>query len=335
VNRETADLVLLPSPKPLSAEEWAVRLREKPVTPEDRASFEAWISDPAHREEMAQCRGLEVMASALKANPGAAYDLFARAQTLRGDAPRRRFPGLAMALAASTVAAIVALTLLMPSHVELNGEDVTTRRGEQRALTLEDGSTVQINTDSAVAFGFTATERRVELKRGEAFFDVKRDPARPFVVKVGKSEVQVVGTQFSVRHAADRVEVVVKEGRVSVVPDTGPLAMIMPKVELTPGNRLRLDPTNRLKVASVDVNEAIAWRNGSIAFDNITLDEVVAEVNRYTDKPLRIDDARLKSHLISGRVRVGDVETLLSILKEQFGIESASREGQIVLTARP
>jgi transmembrane sensor len=228
---------------------------------------------------------------------------------------------------------VIGTLRLAPPAEPVPQREVVTVRGEQRSLALEDGSVMQVNTDSAVSYAFSATERRVELQRGEAFFDVKRDPSRPFIVKAGASEVQVVGTQFSVRRAADRTDVVVTEGRVNVVPNAGFLASLMPKVELTPGHRLRLARDNQLKVSAVDAAQATAWRTGSIAFDNTSLEEVVAEVNRYASTQVVVEDPRLKARVLSGRVRIGDLETFLSLLKVQFGIEAVERNGTIALTA--
>jgi len=338
VTHEIADLVPLPNRKPLSAEEWAVRLREEPLSDDDRAAFESWIADPAHQAQLAQCRGLGVMASALRARPSAAADLFERVRVMKATRPgarsMRQWRSPALALAAGIAALGITFVLLMPTHHGITGPEVATRHGEQRSLPLEDGTLVLLNTDSVAAYRFTESERLVELKRGEAFFDVRPDHARPFIVRAGKAEVRVVGTQFSVRSTNDRVEVVVREGRVNVTPDTGPLSALMPKVELTRDNRLRLDPSNQLKVTSIDATRAMAWRTGSIAFDDMPLDEVVAEVNRYSEVPLVIEDARLKSHLLSGRVRAGDVDTFLTILKAQFGIEATERSGSIYLTSR-
>jgi transmembrane sensor len=320
---------------PLTAEEWAVRLRQKALGDEERAAFDAWVADPDHRADLEKCLGMSVMVSALRANPQIAPDLIARARRLRGKGGslRHRVLWPAAALAAGAAIVVIGTLRLAPPAEPVPQREVVTVRGEQRSLALEDGSVMQVNTDSAVSYAFSATERRVELQRGEAFFDVKRDPSRPFIVKAGASEVQVVGTQFSVRRAADRTDVVVTEGRVNVVPNAGFLASLMPKVELTPGHRLRLARDNQLKVSAVDAAQATAWRTGSIAFDNTSLEEVVAEVNRYASTQVVVEDPRLKARVLSGRVRIGDLETFLSLLKVQFGIEAVERNGTIALTA--
>lgn len=131
--------------------------------------------------------------------------------------------------------------------------------------------------------------------------------------------------------ARTRVEVIVKEGKVNVVPDAGPLAL-----GLTRRNRPRLGSAQQpLKVPAVDASRATAWRVGSIEFDSMTLEEVVTEVNRYTDVPLVIEGPALKSQLISGRVRVGDIETFRFIRRERFDIDSVPRGAVIALSSRP
>ncbi len=85
---------------------------------------------------------------------------------------------------------------------------------------LDDGSVVELKDDAEIAVAFTAGVRRVVLRRGEAHFEVAKDPARPFVVTAGGIEVRAVGTAFAVDYGARAVEVFVTEGRVAVAEDT-------------------------------------------------------------------------------------------------------------------
>ena len=240
-----------------------------------------------------------------------------------------------VALAAAATVAVVAILIALP-RADVAGpalQTASTRHGEQRPIALADGSTIQLNTDTAITWRMAGNERRVILERGEAFSDVAKDATRPFVVEVGKSEVRVVGTQFSVRRQTEQVEVVVKEGRVNIVPDTGPLGVIAAKVELTRGNQAQMESgSHQVAVASVDADRLTAWRTGSLEFDGMTLDDVVTEVNRYTDTRLVIGHDSLKSQRISGRVRVGDIDTIRFILRERFDIDSVERDGIIRLS---
>ena len=344
---------MIHSSVPSTAEEWVARLRASDVTPEERAAFEAWLkADADHRTDYARCRELEAMPALLRDQPDLMCGLAARLEALRSSPPsltaspplpwerageRVRLTRPLRAAAAIALAAFGLLFALRapPPLDPATLSAASTRHGEQRPIALADGSTIQLNTDTAITWRMAGNERRVILERGEAFFDVAKDATRPFVVEVGKSEVRVVGTQFSVRRQTEQVEVVVKEGRVNIVPDTGPLGVIAAKVELTRGNQAQMESgSHQVAVASVDADRLTAWRTGSLEFDGMTLDEVVTEVNRYTDTRLVIGDDTLKSQRISGRVRVGDIETIRFILRERFDIESVERDGVIRLSRR-
>ncbi len=227
--------------------------------------------------------------------------------------------------------------MIIAPRISSDAVEVATRRGEQRTLELADGSTIQLNTHSSLAYHLSATQRHVELRDGEAFFNVAKDPARPFIVTAGKAEVRVLGTQFSVRRVSGELEVLVKEGTVDVIPEPRLLGPNAPRrVELTPGSRLRMEAAGEeIRVAAVDVGRALAWRSGVASFDAAPLDEVVAEVNRYAEAPLAIEDDALRAVRVSGRFRVGDVESVRFMLRESFGIESVPHGSVIGLRSAP
>ncbi len=113
---------------------------------------------------------------------------------------------------------MVQLLLCIGAYLALapHGNRYTTPVGGVASVPIADGSQVTLNTDSQIRIALTNTERDVELRRGEAFFEVHKDPTRPFVVQIGDKRVIAVGTKFSVRRDGDDVEVVVTEGKVQV-----------------------------------------------------------------------------------------------------------------------
>jgi len=122
-----------------------------------------------------------------------------------------------MPLIAIAAAFLITLTLgalwLVTAHP---GASYSTAVGSIKALPMKDGSTITLNTDSDIRVAMSDTERRVDLDKGEAFFEVAKDLNRPFVVRVGAERVIAVGTKFSVRREAEDVRVIVTEGRVRV-----------------------------------------------------------------------------------------------------------------------
>lgn len=331
--RDAGSILDHPRREPRNAAEWIGRLNAADCTPEERVSFDRWLlSSAENRAAYERFEKVRTMPARLAIHS----DMFAQLVASADAVPDRRKAssprGWAMALAAGVAcisAGIGWLFMSQPADVAR----ITTAPREQRSVALADGSSVTLNGRTALTAAFTATERRVEMNGGEAFFQVSRDATRPFVVRVGNSEVRVVGTQFNVRQSNDELEVVVREGRVSVVPDStvAPAASV-PRVELTPGSRLRMNSIdNRVVVAQVDAERLTSWRTGMIRFDTVALADVIEDVNRYADKPLVIVNDSLRGVPISGRFRVGDTESVRYLLRERFGVESSEERERIVL----
>ena len=323
---------------PTTAAGWAARLGAPDVSREDRAAFETWLAeDPSHRAEFDHVKVVEALPMAFASNPAAVAHLLAEVEPKPRVAKSRTLWPWSIAAGA----ALVALTALIAQrYIDSNLQRVATRHGEQRSLTLPDGSLVQLNTDTQISYRVDGGGRYVELKSGEAFFDVAKDESRKFVVRTPTAEIQVVGTQFSVRTRPNNVEVIVKEGKVNVVRAESllSLARLVPTavgstVALVPGERLRLAERTPPQVAAVDATRATAWRSGVLDIDAMTLEDVVAEVNRYVAMPFVIEDEAIRGLQLSGRFRLNDAENIRFMLRERLSVESVPREGLIALRA--
>ena len=316
--------------RPSSAARWVARQQSRPLTAQEAHAFKEWLlQDPANREEYARLEGLGHLASQMRARADLVRELPAyaalkdRAAEDRVNAARRfALPALA-AVAALGFALMFALRAPEPS-----AQGYRTSHGEQKEIGLPDGSIVHLNTDSALQVAFSGIERGVVLSRGEAYFEVVKEPGgRPFVVYSRGTQVRVVGTKFNVRARESGTDVIVSEGKVEVLPDPSRVSPSVPaKVELVPGNALRFDPVEqRVLIAAVDPERATAWRGGTIDFENVTLEEMVSEVNRYTATPFAIVDDRIRHVRLSGTFRVGDADSVRFALRDGFGIEAISR----------
>lgn len=317
---------------PASAEAWAVRMQDGSLNRQEQLAFDAWLkASPANAEDYARCNKLGHLASRLQAHPDLVRSMPAY-RALDRQQPGRRRPLMLTVLGAAACAAlvIVALPLLPAFH----GEDfIVTAHGEQRQIPLQDGSRLHINTDSKLRVAFSDHERRVLLEKGEAFFEVTRDTRRPFVITVGGSEVRVVGTKFSVHRAHQRIDVVVTEGQVKVRPDAHGKGW-QPDMSLLPGQKLRLDEAeHRVTLSVVDAERLTAWHSGMIRFDATPLEEVIADINRYTPREFVIDDPKLRAIRLSGNFRIGDMESVRFALRDGFAIEAKERDGRIFLRA--
>jgi transmembrane sensor len=232
---------------------------------------------------------------------------------------RWRPPSWLMAgLAAGAVAAAAALVLLpimqpAPPVVTV----VETTSGESREVPLADGSIVSAGAQSVLWATLSDGAREVTLERGEAFFRVAKDPARPFTVKAGATSVAAVGTAFNVRRAGERVVIGVSEGIVKVDAHIAGEA-VMRTARLNAGQELSIDAADGgARVRNVDANGIAAWRQGLLLYRDEPLRSVIADLARYSARDIVIADPQIADVRITGTVFANDVDSWLQ------GLESA------------
>lgn len=320
---------------------WVALQDRRDLTEQERVAFEAWKSQSPQNEAMlAEVRAVwgdldrlsELDDFTMPPEPGvAASDQGAR------PSPR---PWLGRRAMVATIAACVALvfvatasyTLMRPASSIATGT-FRTALGEQETVTLADGSTVMLNTQSVVAVDYSKDARLLRLVRGEAHFDVTPDAARPFSVYAGDGVVRAVGTAFTVHLREDKVEVTVAEGRVALLAQIaaprsagGGKETVVgePLAEIGAGDSATFADAAVAQVASLTVpelNRKLSWRRGRLSFAGEPLSDVIREVSRYTDFQIELSDPAIEAIPIGGAFRVGEVEELLLALEEVFGVK--------------
>ena len=204
---------------------------------------------------------------------------------------------------------------------------------------LPDGSVVELRDNATISFEFTPELRRVRLDRGEAHFDVAKNPARPFVVVAGHIDVRAIGTAFTVQHGVESVEVLVTEGRVAVAPtaSTGTGAFVGAGQRVVVGQAVDGVPPPVTEVPESEMRERLGWRVPLLTFDGAPLGEVVALFNRHATgmAPVRLvlGEEALGRLPLSGALRADNVGVLLAILDVSYGL-AAERGADGVLTLR-
>lgn len=188
--------------------------------------------------------------------------------------------------------------------------DHMTAVGERLPLTLEDGSEVTLNSDSAVAFDVDNDSRRVHLLRGEAWFEVAAEPDRPFTVETPLGSVRVTGTSFNLRLQEDRVTVSLLEGRLAL----RPASATSTELEIAPGQQASLLPAGVSEVTPFDETALTAWLRGQLVFYNTSLGDVVAELNRYRDGHIIVMNSDLERLKVSGVFRTDDPNAALTVI---------------------
>lgn len=202
--------------------------------------------------------------------------------------------------------------------------------GEQRRVTLVDGSQLDLAPDSHVSIRFLA-RRDVQLERGQAFFAVAHSVLRPFVVQVNGLTVTAVGTAFDVRMGPNTTVVTVSEGRVNVAPganQVGSGPSIKPDtVRAGVGQQVTYSkPAHRLSVATVDPKIAGSWRDGILQFVGEPLEEVVGEINRYSEQKIVLADA-IRQIRFTGTVSTANVGDWLKALEQIYAVEVIDQGG--------
>jgi transmembrane sensor len=272
-----------------AAADWIVRLGRPTTGETDWLAFDAWLeASEAHRaaydEAMALWSELDAAGPALAAATPA--------ERPHTQASRR------WAIAGGLAAAALVVAVLPWGDLTAKTVTYQTARAERRVVTLADGTRIDMNAGSRLTVRLGSKVRRVTMDDAEAVFDVAKDAHRPFLITAGDRTVRVVGTQFNVRRRDGVQSVTVRRGVVEVAPAAGAPGQAY---RLTVGQRLdhvEGADTSMLRAAAPD--EAMSWRDGRLIYRAEPLANVVADLNRYAAKPLRIADARTAHMTFSG-----------------------------------
>jgi len=246
--------------------------------PQDQCAFEVWLkADPRHVGAYAKAEA--VLAQLDRAGAAGADALRLPPPFPRQESLKRRTMLVGSAAAGLAVAAGGATWLTGL----LQQESYSTRIGEIKEVVLADGSMVTLNTDSRIDVHYTKYRRKIHLIQGEALFDVAKNQKRPFIVTAGDTQVRAVGTSFTVRLLPQQpVQVLVREGVVEIkrpqVPQASPVRLAANTVAIAPPDA----PISTEPVARLQVSRDLAWREGRLAFDNVSLADAARQFARYS-----------------------------------------------------
>jgi transmembrane sensor len=304
------------------AEHWFVRLLEPGCPADQREAFERWrAADPQHAAAYREIELLWKQSEDAVKNPAV---MAAAKRALQPEpqmrAPRRWFmPAFAAGFAALLLA--VALPRWLSAPADPVGSTYMTNAGQQQTVTLTDGSSILLDTDSEVVVRYSDRTRRVDLLRGQAQFSVHGNHAWPFVVHAGSGTVTAVGTQFQVR-LDDRVtDVALLQGKLAIAAEAQDGGT--QDAALVGGQGLSYDADGQITpVHAVDMEQAHGWTRGQLFVHNWRLADLVAEMNRYSSSKLQLTDPSLKNIRISGVFRTSDQQTLLLLLQQGWSIHA-------------
>lgn len=312
LDEPAAEAMLTPSddPREQAALAWLARLHSGCWSADDATAHAEWLAaDPDHRAAWQRAESLWRELAGLRAFAGAEM------HPLRARPPAsvpRRAAGLVLA---GVVALAFGIFLLLPGSfgpVQIH----QTARGEQRTVTLADGSRIELNTASRVEIDYGLGCRCVRLPDGEAVFHVAHGDPRPFSVTVSHGTIRDIGTVFWVREQARRLDIAVLEGEIEIAPRDGGASRF-----LVAGERLAWDRGGEPLPASVrPLDDLLAWREGMLVFRDAPLTDVLAEFARYHAVSIELD-ARLARYRFSGRLPSADLDGLLALIRSAYAVE--------------
>ena len=324
------------------AAQWVIR-RSGGGLPEVEAEFQAWYArDPRHRGAFLRAEAAWTLldrAQVLSHGPvsGAHADLLqlgldhtARTRGGRGKTTASRFPSRRAVIGAAIAASVGAA--IATSYGLHNRLSLLTARGELRKVPLKDHSLATINTDSQIEVDISPKLRHIGLVKGEAWFEVAKDPDAPFVVSAGDIRVRAVGTAFSVRRHETGADVLVTEGTV----ETWNVRDKAQRVRLIAGNTAFV--SNQPIPAAVafqpdEIARRLAWRDRRIVLDHESLAEAVAEFNRYNEVKIVVADPALARQTLVGGFAVDQPEAFARAVHVTLNAPVEIGPDQIVIGA--
>ena len=315
------------------AAHWWVVLNDEDVSASEQREFGDWITQGPDRIAAYLRTAMLVKAAkspSVRWSATSAEELIreAKASHEQGLLPLREFQRpvthsadrklswgrLVMVAATSLLVAVGAAWLVLTSPQEYH-----THFGERRSILLEDGSRVALNSESSLKVELHKDHRLVSLDKGEALFQVTRDPTRPFDVTVGGVVVRVVGTEFNIDKAAERTTITVIAGRVAVTPQADSTST--PTVFLDASDRLVVNHSILGTPAhSVNTRVTLAWTENKLVFEHTSVSRAAEEFNRYNRPRIQINGVKLQDREISGVFKSDDPASFLAFLANVPGV---------------
>ncbi len=334
-DHEPLDLTEIVHSPEQQARDWWQLLESDQATAADRQRFERWQTlDTAHQQAFTELQTLHTQVAAMA-------DLQALETPNSSENPETNFwsnlgqqlsawfnPTYAVDVASVAAIAVIGLPYLteqqQPASVVYQ-----TAQAEDKEIFLPDGSVINLSAFSRIEIQLTEQQRHIYLTSGEAFFDVSKDPKRPFVVDTEDSRITVLGTHFNVNASSGFSQVSVEEGRVEVANQQLDQRQI-----LGAGQRIQmLDSGDLSPIASIEPSAAGAWRKGLRIYFETSLHDVLLDLNRYSEQPITLGEQGLNDLTVTAIFPASDVDLMLQALDNTLPLRLEKQSEAIVLYA--
>ncbi|MEM7191049.1 MAG: FecR domain-containing protein [Pseudomonadota bacterium] len=307
----------------IAAHDWHIRNLDNGLTQREQDKLDRWLdADPRHRSAFQRAGQLwhetgsltfaDVPAAALQPLPGERFRSW-----LRAGWGRWTYRLVSTSLVAGAAAAIM-MQILPFGFFDPGADHFETGIAETRDVVLADGSTVTLGARTQISVDMTGETRKIALHRGEAYFAVQSDAERPFAVQVDDALVTVVGTEFNVSQREDGFVVAVAEGIVDVSPvDAGN----PDRLTVEAGTRADISHTGSANgTATINADDLAAWRQDRLVYLGATLEDVIADANRYDAAWIVMRDESAAQHRITASFDATDIDAMLATLEQVLPI---------------
>lgn len=315
------------------AADWVARRDRGPLSEDEQSALDQWLSGDARRRgALLRAEAFSLMGESARAlGPDFDPRRFAPARPSAASKPTRR-----RVLAwAGTGGAVIAASVGLGFSLQASAT-ISTGKGEMRLVSLADGSSVMLNTETSMRVDYNDQVRRVTILGGEAFFTILPDSRRLFQVEVASAVVNAVAASLSVRHLASKVaDVLVDRGVVTIEDRAGGTA----RIDLRAHQQVTLgatgpNPSKPRPVSAQEVSRELAWREGNIVFEGERLDAAAAEFGRYNKVVIEIRDPALAREPISGLFSARDPAKFGQTIADLFGVAMVRDGNRVILGSR-
>ena len=315
-----------------TAADWIARLDRGPLSEPETQALEAWLQgDPRRRGAFLRADAVSMLSESARAL-GPHFDprQFAIPKTPARPMVSRRKALVWAGAGAAAAASIAALGVSLPA-----AGAITTGLGEVRLVTLDDGSTVMLNTRTSVKVHYSADQRRVDLLDGEAYFTILPDQRRPFLVGVGSTRLRAAQAGVRVRKLDGKpVDILVDHGGIALGEAGNPSSVTLrshSRIVLPAAFAGSAFPTPQPITPDL-VSRELAWREGKIAFEGERLDQAAAEFGRYSNTRIEIRDPALAGEPVTGLFAASDPAGFGRAVATVFGARVEQRDGAVILS---
>lgn len=261
----------------------------------------------------------------------AAWRRIDRLRALHRPSPDKRRIGPLLKAAAALSGAII-LGFLIADIRPVPQHEYATLIGGHETVKLDDGSQIELNTSTRLRTSMTSRTRTIWLDKGEAYFQVKHDAMRPFVVFAAGHRMTDIGTKFLVRSEAKHIEVALIEGQIRF--ESADASVQGHSALMTSGD-LVVATADSMSVARVPTQQLatqLGWRNGLLVFKHTTLEDAVNEFNRYNREKLLIADPTVARLTIYGTFRTSNLRQFIEVAQAVFGLRAEARGDTTVIS---